>query len=279
MTNPKATPTPQAQAGDFRQAFDIPTTREQALACVAKQGDPLCMTHDPARMAAAAKLLSGFDFAAHLARQAAWSEQTFGPGARTAGVTDHIRKELAEIEADPADSQEWIDVVILGLDGAWRSGLTPEQIIAGIVAKQAKNEGRVWPDWRTADPNKAIEHDRSHDFPQAPARDAGAVAWQRRSFTPTYTGQWGEWDPRDRDEPFPATTGRWRHEYRELFTRPDALATDAGHNDRRLFRLAGALHDARKAGDWLWVEAVQESLMAIYDGRAAMQRQAGGDSA
>jgi hypothetical protein len=104
-----------------------------------------------------------FDFHEHLARQAAWSARTFGPGARTKGVCDHIRKELLEIESDPLDLREWIDVVILALDGAWRCGGTPEQIIAGIVAKQSKNEGRIWPDWRTADPDKAIEHDRTFD--------------------------------------------------------------------------------------------------------------------
>ena len=32
-----------------------------------------------------------------------------------------------------------------------------------MTAKQVKNEARTWPDWRTADPNKAIEHDRSKD--------------------------------------------------------------------------------------------------------------------
>ena len=36
-----------------------------------------------------------------------------------------------------------------------------------LVAKQTKNECRVWPDWRTADPSKPIEHDRSHDAPIA----------------------------------------------------------------------------------------------------------------
>ncbi len=115
-----------------------------------------------------------FDFHVHLARQAAWSEKTFGPGARTKGVCDHIRKELLEIEADPSDLREWIDVVILGLDGAWRCGGTPEQIIAGIVAKQTKNEGRYWPDWRTADPDKAIEHDRSGEPASAHASQAAA---------------------------------------------------------------------------------------------------------
>jgi Protein of unknown function (DUF550) len=102
-----------------------------------------------------------FDMLAHLQRQREFSERTFGPGARTKGVVDHIRKELVEIEQNPSDFSEWADVVILGLDGFWRAGASPQQIVDTIVAKQAKNEGRTWPDWRTADPNKAIEHDRS----------------------------------------------------------------------------------------------------------------------
>ncbi|WP_269497258.1 dATP/dGTP pyrophosphohydrolase domain-containing protein [Castellaniella sp. S9] len=102
-----------------------------------------------------------FDFIAHLQRQREWSARTFGPGPRAAGVVDHIRKELAEIQSDPGDVSEWIDVVILALDGAWRSGASPQEIIAALAAKQAKNESRAWPDWRTADPDKAIEHDRS----------------------------------------------------------------------------------------------------------------------
>lgn len=101
-----------------------------------------------------------FDFVAHLARQAEFSARTFGPGARVAGVCDHIRKELIEVETSGGDLKEWVDVIILGLDGAWRSGATPREIIAAIVAKQAKNEARTWPDWRTVDLTKAIEHDR-----------------------------------------------------------------------------------------------------------------------
>lgn len=104
-----------------------------------------------------------FNFHYHLARQAAWSKKTFGPGARAKGVVDHIRKELEEIERDPGDLKEWIDVVILALDGAWRSGASPEQIVAALVSKQVKNEARIWPDWRTQDPDKAIEHDRNFD--------------------------------------------------------------------------------------------------------------------
>lgn len=101
-----------------------------------------------------------FDLIAHLKRQAAFSLETFGPGARTAGVVDHIRKELTEIEADPADVMEWVDVIILAFDGAWRAGWTAEDIVTAIVAKQTRNEARTWPDWRTAAPDKAIEHVR-----------------------------------------------------------------------------------------------------------------------
>jgi hypothetical protein len=88
----------------------------------------------------------------HLARQAAWSAATFGPGPRTAGLLDHIASELDEIRADPLDLGEWVDVVILGH--------SPAEIIAAVRAKQARNEARTWPDWRTADPDRAIEHVR-----------------------------------------------------------------------------------------------------------------------
>ena len=99
----------------------------------------------------------------HLERQREWSLRTFGHGARTRGVLDHILKELAEIEQAPLDIEEWIDVVILAFDGAMRVGATPVAIVETLLAKQAKNEARKWPDWRTQDPNKAIEHDRTSE--------------------------------------------------------------------------------------------------------------------
>jgi hypothetical protein len=98
-----------------------------------------------------------------LRRQRAFSEKAFGPGDRHKGVCDHIRKELVEIENDPADLMEWIDVAMLALDGAWRAGYTPKQIIGAYIAKLTKNENRTWPDWRTVPKDKAIEHDRSAD--------------------------------------------------------------------------------------------------------------------
>src|SRR5262245_61587038 len=101
-----------------------------------------------------------FDLLQYLRRQRAFSEKTFGPGRRTKGVIDHIRKELIEVEAEPLDLKEWIDVVTLALDGAWRAGYSPEQITAQLDATLTRNEKRDWPDWRTAPGDRAIEHVR-----------------------------------------------------------------------------------------------------------------------
>jgi hypothetical protein len=100
------------------------------------------------------------DLIKHLERQREFSERTFGPGRRTAGITDHIKKELVEIHEAPDDLEEWIDVVMLALDGAWRCGYTSQQIAGKLSEKLTKNENREWPDWRCAVQGKAIEHIR-----------------------------------------------------------------------------------------------------------------------
>lgn len=110
----------------------------------------------------------------HLVRQMEFSHDTFGPGVRTTGVIDHIRKELVEVETSSATrAEEWVDVVILAIDGLTRElafaasdkrrdlQLTAALACKLISEKQARNEARTWPDWRAADPDKAIEHDRS----------------------------------------------------------------------------------------------------------------------
>ena len=96
----------------------------------------------------------------HLYLQRDFSENTFGPGIRTDGLIDHIQKELEEIKQKPEDLEEWIDVVMLALDGAWRAGHEPEQIAKTLHNKLVKNMDRKWPDWKTAENGKAIEHIR-----------------------------------------------------------------------------------------------------------------------
>lgn len=114
--------------------------------------------------------VGGRPFHDYVRAQKEWSERTFGPGTREKGVIDHITKELKEItNAAPADKlDEWIDIIILGIDGAWRCGATPDQVAEALAAKQAKNFARVWPDWRTMSEDQAIEHDRSVEMPALP---------------------------------------------------------------------------------------------------------------
>lgn len=81
----------------------------------------------------------------YVAAQKAWSADTFGPGRRTLGITAHIRKELTEIEADPDDVREWIDVLILAMDGYWRHGGKPEELAEMLGNKQRINFERRWP--------------------------------------------------------------------------------------------------------------------------------------
>lgn len=105
-------------------------------------------------------MADSLDLVAHIYRQREFSRRTFGPGNRAAGVIAHIRKELSEVEANPTDVFEWVDVILLALDGAWRAGHSPEIIANAIIIKQERNEGRRWPDWQMSDPNGPIEHIR-----------------------------------------------------------------------------------------------------------------------
>ena len=113
------------------------------------------------------------DLKQHLIRQMVFSRATFGPGERMDGVLDHLTKEIAEVRACNGESSEWVDLVILALDGLtrrlWAASnyeKSADEIADAacriIMGKQAKNERRDWPDWRTADPGKAIEHVRGH---------------------------------------------------------------------------------------------------------------------
>lgn len=114
-------------------------------------------------------MITSFNLVAHLRRARDFSFATFGPprsppeGSPSSGVRDHLAKELKEVNETPNDVEEWADIAILAFDGALREGYTPEQIVEALVFKQTKNEHRTWPDWRTAEPGKAIEHRREFD--------------------------------------------------------------------------------------------------------------------
>ncbi len=101
-----------------------------------------------------------FNFSEHLQRQREWSEKTFGPDYHPSKIVKHIRKELDEVLAATHDLVEWIDVILIAFDGAWRAGYSPDQIIEALVEKQEKNEGRTWPDWRESSEDEPMEHVR-----------------------------------------------------------------------------------------------------------------------
>lgn len=120
-------------------------------------------------------------FEDYLRRHLEWGHATFGTpadGRGPKGPLDHLKKEVKEITDDPYDLEEWIDAVILSIDGFLRAGGKLTMVLPMLLKKQAKNAGRDWPDWTTADPDKAIEHVRTADelAAKAPKTDAEAIA-------------------------------------------------------------------------------------------------------
>lgn len=99
------------------------------------------------------------DLAAYIINQRDFSRQTFGEGMRTEGICRHIEKELVEIRAKPDDLMEWIDVITLALDGAWRAGHAPVEIEEALCRKLEINKARKWPPPGPQD--QPTEHDRS----------------------------------------------------------------------------------------------------------------------
>ena len=120
-----------------------------------------------------------FDLIKYAKCHKTWSWSTFGPpresrrvpmngdipcGERTdciGGVIDHIGQELYEV-THAADREarrfEWVDIVILAMEGYLRDGGTPMGFALDLGQKQRINEQRKWPDWRQTDPGKAIQH-------------------------------------------------------------------------------------------------------------------------
>lgn len=101
-----------------------------------------------------------YPLADYVARHADWSLKTFGPPSvwDAERLCRHIEKEVHEIRQRPSDCEEWMDVIILAIDGAYRSGHPPAVIAATLQQKQLKNINRTWvvPE----DPTVPIEHKR-----------------------------------------------------------------------------------------------------------------------
>lgn len=88
-----------------------------------------------------------------------FSDKAFGVGKRSVGITEHLKKEINELELDPNDPFEWVDVILLGMDGLRRLGYTPEQITNFLEEKFNINKKRIWPS--SKDENLALTHKKS----------------------------------------------------------------------------------------------------------------------
>ena len=122
----------------------------------------------------------------HVVRSFAFSRATFGPGARSEGIIQHIEKEITELREainkedsnDVEVAMEWADLLILSLDGLTRhlaynvatrddktEMVDPRMLAVDVVRllnhKQARNESREWPNWRDFDQDCPIEHIRT----------------------------------------------------------------------------------------------------------------------
>jgi hypothetical protein len=84
-------------------------------------------------------------FGAYIQNHIQWSRKTFGEGPKVEGIIKHIQKELNEIRENPSNLEEWVDVMILAIDGAWRAGHAPLSIVKMLMSKQLKNRMREWP--------------------------------------------------------------------------------------------------------------------------------------
>lgn len=96
-------------------------------------------------------------------RRQCWSFDAFGPPSHRGpiGPLRHLLKEVVEALAAPRDISEYADCFLLVLDAADRAGFTLGDLLDAANSKLAINEQRKWPDWRNADPNIPLEHERS----------------------------------------------------------------------------------------------------------------------
>lgn len=100
------------------------------------------------------------EFGEWIENQRTWSEATFGRGDRAAAILSHIECEVKEVRQCPSDLEEWVDIILLSIDGARRQGYTGVEIVSAILEKQGINKRRSWPIPPVHDDGKPLFHRR-----------------------------------------------------------------------------------------------------------------------
>ena len=92
-----------------------------------------------------------------LEKQIKWSKETFGDSKRTEGILKHIIKECDEVRENPEDLEEWVDIMILAMDGYWRHGGSPKMLMNYLENKLWINQQRIYPKVSDDEPSHHIK--------------------------------------------------------------------------------------------------------------------------
>lgn len=94
-----------------------------------------------------------------MAEYPAWSDATFGDATvrNEMGALHHLKMEIDELIANPDDTSEWADCMLLLLDAARRKGHSPDQLFDFCYEKLQVNKKRTW----TQSANGVYLHDKS----------------------------------------------------------------------------------------------------------------------
>src|SRR5690242_2810902 len=84
-----------------------------------------------------------------------WSYRTFGEGYKLEKICKHIEAELVEVRQTPTDLYEWVDLILLALDGALRVAKSPMAVLVAIYKKHQINVDRRWD-------NTGLDHPSFH---------------------------------------------------------------------------------------------------------------------
>ncbi len=106
------------------------------------------------------------NFTNRLSRVVRWGRETHGEGDKQERLLNHIALEIEEVRESEGSPTEWVDLVILALDGLTRSYGDVTPLIAATKAaeeierKWDKNTTRDWPDPKKHPDDKPMEHIR-----------------------------------------------------------------------------------------------------------------------
>jgi len=83
------------------------------------------------------------ELADFIQREKDFSANAFGNQSNL-GIIKHIRKEMLEVEDSPEDVFEWVDIILLAIDGALRAGYSSVEVAIALEEKLSINEAREW---------------------------------------------------------------------------------------------------------------------------------------